>query len=130
MSKHSAPKTSRRPRRPEPFFRSQTRSWYVQFGGRQIPLGRDRKLAWAKYDELIAVSNFNFFHEPVVKLLDAYLEHVHANRAGATYLWYRHYLRNFVQSVGRTIRVADLKTHHASQWLDTSVSPPLKTPVR
>src|SRR5712672_2223836 len=43
MSKSSAPKPSRRPRCPEPFCRSQTRSWYVQIDGPQIPLGRKRK---------------------------------------------------------------------------------------
>jgi integrase len=118
MPKTSTDKSARLPRRPQPFFRAQTRSWYVQIGGRQIPLGRDRQLAWAKYDELMAGGETLSYHVAAAQLLDEFLEHVFKNRAASTYLWYRHYLRSFVQSIGRTLRVSELKTFHVSQWLD------------
>ena len=41
-------------KQPKPFFRRFTQSWYVQIGNQQINLGRDRKLAWEKYHQLMA----------------------------------------------------------------------------
>jgi len=41
-------------RQPKPFFRKFTKSWYVEIRGRQINLGRDKKLAWARYSQLMA----------------------------------------------------------------------------
>lgn len=120
MSTHSAPKSSRRVRRPEPFFRSQTRSWYVQIDGRQIPLGRDRKLAWSKYHELMAAKPENCPGISVALLLDEFLEYVKKNRAPHTYVWYRHYVRSFVGFIGTTQRVSDLKKLHVTKWLDDS----------
>jgi integrase len=120
MSKISAPKSSRRPRRPEPFFRTQTRSWYVQIGSRQIALGRDRQVAWAKYDELMASGNRVGLQVTAAQILDEFLEHALKNRSKATFLWYRNYLRSFVASVGKKLLVADLKPLHVTQWLDKS----------
>lgn len=42
------------PRPSKPFFRKQTKSWYCSVAGRQIPLGRDREIAFAKFQELMA----------------------------------------------------------------------------
>jgi integrase len=120
MPKKSAPKSSRRPRRPEPFFRTQTRSWYVQIGSRQIALGRDRQAAWAKYDELMAGGTEVGLHVAAAQLLDEFLEHVLKNRSHQTFLWYRNYLRSFVAFVGKKLLVADLKPLHVTQWLDNS----------
>jgi len=41
-------------RQPKPFFRKFTKSWYVEIRGRQINLGPDKKLAWARYSQLMA----------------------------------------------------------------------------
>jgi hypothetical protein len=62
-------------KQPKPFFREFTRSWYVQIGERQINLGRDRKLAWKKYHQLMA--NREAVREQltsVAELFDVYLE--------------------------------------------------------
>jgi hypothetical protein len=40
-------------RRPKPFFRKQTQTWYVQIGRRQINLGRDEKEAFKQYHALM-----------------------------------------------------------------------------
>ena len=44
-------------RQPQPFFRTQTQtqtqSWYVQIGRRQINLGRDERQAWDEYHQLM-----------------------------------------------------------------------------
>lgn len=41
-------------RRPKPFYRKQTKSWYVQIGKKQINLGKDEGEAWKAYDRLTA----------------------------------------------------------------------------
>lgn len=122
MPKNSATKSPRKPRRPQPFFRSQTQSWYVQLQGRQINLGRDREAAWAKYNELMAASSGRSLgpHVSVAELLDEFLEHIQQNRAEKTYLWYRNYLRGFVDHLGRRTKVYDLRPYHVTKWLDES----------
>ena len=59
-----SPSSARKPRCPQPFFRTQTQSWYVQLQGGQIPLGRDREEAWAKYNELMASSGHQIGPQP------------------------------------------------------------------
>jgi len=41
-------------RQPRPFFRKQTKSYYVQIGKKQINLGKDEKEAYRRYHELMA----------------------------------------------------------------------------
>jgi hypothetical protein len=40
-------------RRPKPFFRKFTSTWYVQIGKQQVNLGPDEKAAWSKYHQLM-----------------------------------------------------------------------------
>ena len=118
MPKNTPSKSARQPRRPQPFFRSQTQSWYVQIDGRQINLGRDRDAAWEKYDDVMASHRRDV--NPgmtVAELLDDYLEYVHQNRAQRTYLWYRNYLRKFVAYIGKRLKVTELRPYHITRWL-------------
>ncbi len=41
-------------RQPKPFFRKQTRSWYVQIKGKWINLGADKDAAFETYHEMMA----------------------------------------------------------------------------
>ncbi len=41
------------PRPAKPFFRRQTKSWYCSIAGKQISLGKDKKLAVQKFHELM-----------------------------------------------------------------------------
>jgi hypothetical protein len=40
-------------RQPKPWYRKQTKSWYVQIGKEQINLGHDKRTAWATYHQLM-----------------------------------------------------------------------------
>lgn len=112
-------KVSRQPRRPRPFFRSATQSWYVQFGAKQINLGRDREVAWAKYDEFMADRRELSIVSPVIVVLDQYLDWCIKHRSEATYRWYKHMLSDFGRHIGKRLLINDLKPFHVTQWLAT-----------
>ena len=106
-------------KQPKPFFRRFTQSWYVQIGNQQINLGRDRKLAWEKYHQLMA--NREAVREQVTtvaQLFDVYLEWCSTRRSPGTYRNNRMYLRSFIDCVGTRLSVAKLKPLHLSNWMD------------
>ena len=43
-------------RRPKPFYRSQTKCWYVQLDGKQIRLATGREEAFIRYAEIMSVT--------------------------------------------------------------------------
>jgi integrase len=112
-------KISRQPRRPRPFFRSANSCWYVQFGAKQINLGRDRATAWGKYDQLMAGRQEATAVSPVVIILDQYLAWCFENRGESTYRWYKHLLSDFGRYIGKRLLVNQLKPFHVTQWLAT-----------
>lgn len=106
-------------KQPKPFFRKYTRSWYVQIGNRQINLGRDRKLAWEKYHQLMA--NHVAVTEQLItvaRLFDTYLEWCSTRRSSGTYENNKRYLRSFVDCIGVRLPIAKLRPLHISAWMD------------
>ena len=105
----------------KPFYRRQTRSWYVQIGRRQINnLGRDRKLAWRQDHELMArEQEIEKQAATVAELFDLYLDWCQQRRARGTYEKTRHYLRSFIDSVGKRLSVSLLRPFHITDWLLT-----------
>ena len=102
-------------RQPKPFFRKQTKSWYVQIGKRQINLGRNKEQAWAKYHELMASDlDLNFYESTVAQLLDSYLEWCQKRRSLGTYENNLLYCKSFIDCIGRLIRIRQLKPKHIS----------------
>ena len=105
-------------RTPKPFFRKQTKSWYVQLGKRQISLGRDEKAAWKKYHELMLVTNEPSEVDFVVDLLDQYLDWLFKNRKSGTYNKAKHYLSHFAKFVGKKLRINQLTPRNVSRWIE------------
>ncbi|MFO0899590.1 MAG: integrase, partial [Pirellulales bacterium] len=70
--------------RAQPFFRKQTRSWYLQLGKKQINLGKDRAKAFEAYHKL-ALQGSQGAADNVTTILRAYVRFVRSNRADATY---------------------------------------------
>jgi site-specific recombinase XerD len=106
-------------KQPKPFYRQFTKTWYVQIGKRQINLGRDKKLAWEKYHELmtqreVVAEQF----ATVAQLFDVYLEWCSTRRSEGTYFNNRLYLRSFIDCVGTRLVIAKLKPHHITKWMD------------
>ncbi|QDS92514.1 Tyrosine recombinase XerD [Roseimaritima multifibrata] len=105
------------PRKPKPFFRKQTKSWYCSINGRQISLGKDKKQAEQKFYELM--TDRESVAADVGSLYDlsqVYLDWCQANRKPTTYDSYLHYLKSFIQSVGKRLKPSQLKTHHVTKW--------------
>ena len=108
-------------RRPAPFWREQTRCWYVQLGKKQIRLSPDEEEAFRLYHERMSrpaeerTAPVVRVPTDVASLLDAFLEWIQANRAPHTYRWYQAYLQRFADSLPEEISVAELKPFHVTQ---------------
>lgn len=114
---------SKGPRRPQPFFREFTGTWYVQLGKRQINLGPDKAAAWEQYHQIMAsreamasatLAASTFF--------EAYLDWVSRNRAPATYRSATHYLTSFVRFLGKRKQLRHVTADAISGWLDEHTS--------
>jgi hypothetical protein len=88
-------------REPKPFYRKQTRSFYVQLDGQQINLGPDEKGAWHQWHLLMAErlgpSNAITVKE-LVKRFCGWLEQ--ATLAPRTKDWYKAHLKSFETVAG------------------------------
>ncbi len=106
-------------KQPKPFYRRFTKTWYVQIGKRQINLGRDKKLAWEKYHELMAKrDSVGEQLATMAQLFEVYLEWCSTRRSKGTYDNNRLYLRSFIDCVGMRLAIAKLRPHHITKWMD------------
>jgi integrase len=103
---------------PKPFYRKQTKSWYVQIGAKQINLGRDEDKAKEKYHELMAGRQEPSPKLKVSELIDKFLVWSKANRAPGTFKWYEKYLKPFKVYV-KGLKVADAKPYNVTEWQAT-----------
>jgi integrase len=103
---------------PQPFFRKQTGSWYVQIRGKQIPLGKDEEAAWTEYHRLMAGQQQLAPSTPAAVVIDQFLEWVSTNQAPTTYQFYKRHLTSFANAIGARLRVSDLKPYHVTRWVD------------
>jgi len=104
-------------RQPQPFFRNQTQSWYVQLGKQQINLGKDEDKAREKYHELmlqherrVAIAD-----DTVRGILRAYWKWLKKNRAATTAKTRKPILESFARAEGKR-KVWQLKPYHVQQW--------------
>ncbi len=106
-------------RQPKPFFRKFTRSWYVTLGGKQLPLGKDKALAWWRYHEIMAGQAASEQIASVAQLCDAYLDWCQRHRKPATFDKQRRYLRSFIATIGTRLPIARLRKKHLTAWVDS-----------
>ncbi|GAA4464079.1 tyrosine-type recombinase/integrase [Novipirellula rosea] len=103
--------------KPKPFFRKQTQAWYCSIGGRQIRLGKDKDAAEQKFHELM--SDRESISSEITTLYDLsqrYLDWVQENRKQGTYDNNLLYLKSFIESIGKRLKVSQLKKHHITKW--------------
>jgi integrase len=111
-------------KRPEPFWREQTRCFYVQLGKKQVRLSPDEGEAWRLYHELMSrppeLADARPAGTPqlVVEVIDAYLDWTRKNREPLTYDWYRERLQLFADSIPEDLTVAGLKPYHVTREMD------------
>lgn len=119
---------------PEPFWRTQTKSWYVQFGRDQVRLGRDEAEAYARYHELMAeraragpdaAPAGRPVAEPIgprtmlaVVLVDEFLSWVKLNRSKGTATIYSQYLVDFAKSLPEGLSADQVKPFHLTKALE------------
>lgn len=106
------------PHFPKPFFRKQTKSWYLQLDAQWIPLGKDEEKAFRKHHGIMAARRELVPEVAVVYLIDAFLEWTKNNREESTFEWYLFHLNSFCQAIGPDIRTCHLKPIHVTRWLD------------
>ena len=105
------------PRKPKPYFRKQTKTWYFSTGGKQFNLGKDREAAFTKFYEMMADQEcLTVSSDTLYDLSQAYLDWVQANRKANTYDKHKHYLASFIGSVGKRLKPMGLKPFHLTKW--------------
>jgi integrase len=110
----------------QPFYRSQTNSWYVHHNGKQVRLGKDRDAAFAAWHALEQNAPTKTDGATVQYVIGEFLEWTKARREPSTYEWYRHYLAGndkrprhaFGGFVGPSKRVSDLRPLDLERWLE------------
>lgn len=114
------------PRPSKPYLRKQTKSWYCSIEGRRVALGKNREAAFDRFHALMAdKTQVSGERSTLYELSQVYLDWCFANRSPATYSRHRHYLKLFIDSVGRRLRPSRLRTHHVVTWhegLDVSTT--------
>lgn len=107
------------PRKSKPYFRKQTKSWYCSINGKQIPLGKDRESAEQKFHELMAdKESLGGSFSTLYELSQSYLDWCEKHRNPRTYDNHLHYLKSFIGAVGKQLRIAQLRQHHLTKWLE------------
>lgn len=109
-------------KQPQPFFRKQTQSWYVQVGKRQVPLGKDKAKAWDEYHKLMAGQRTLTPDEPVGVILDEFLDWVKRERSALSYAYYKRHLDSFYRFIGPRLTTSDLRPLHVTRWIADSYS--------
>ncbi|HMO83434.1 MAG TPA: tyrosine-type recombinase/integrase, partial [Lacipirellulaceae bacterium] len=105
-------------RSPKPWYRKQNKTWYVEIGGKQVNLGRDKREAHEKFRRM----NYRPGQQvhTVRDIIDAYWNWLRRNRAQSTCDRRHPILQSFGLSVPASLRGADLKAHHVQAWLDAN----------
>ena len=106
-------------REPKPYYRAVQDRWVCTIDGNRITLGKNKKEAFDKFHKLMTErTNIKANIHTVYGLTQAYLDWVQINRSEGTYDNNKRYLMWFIDSIGRTLKIADLRPHHLSKWID------------
>ena len=107
-------------RQPKPWFRKQTRTWYVQIGKKQINLGKNKRQAWKCYHHLMGDKSCTekVMNPTVTSMLDLYLDWCKQSLAQATTTKNQFHIGRFTSHVGDSFRIHGLKPHHVQTWID------------
>jgi hypothetical protein len=104
---------------PKPFFRKQTKTWYVQIGKKQHNLGPDEEAAKEKYGRLIVGRQPINDETTVLTILYLFLAWWKDNRAASTHEQYVHYIHSFGKFIGDKLTVEKFTPEHVYEWVDS-----------
>ncbi len=103
------------PHYPKPFFRKPCQTWYVEIDGHQHNLGKDEKLAFERYHDLMRQEKPR---EVDCSLVVGVLGWVRNNKKPKTYEWYQRHLQVFVKAVPPQLAVGQIKKHHLTACIE------------
>jgi hypothetical protein len=96
-------------------FSSARGAWYVEIDRRQINLGPDRDLAFARYHDLMRRPRTrNVPSQDFSALADAFLDWVKIHRSPDTFEWYRYRLQRFCEQ-HPDLQATDLRPFHVQR---------------
>ncbi len=110
---------------PKPWFRKSRESWFVEFNGKQINLGRDKEAAFEKYRKRLAAPPETLRvvdSSLVVVLCDNFLGWVEKHRSAATCGWYLERLQEFAS------KYPHLTVDEQQGYIDTNPIAEMETP--
>jgi integrase len=102
---------------PKPFYRRQTKTWYVQLGKKQHNLGPDQEKAKQKYHVLMTGRQVASDSASAATIIGAFLVWSREQSEDSTHEFYSRPLLSFVQSIGTSLCVGALKPFHVTHWL-------------
>jgi integrase len=107
----------------KPWYRKQTDSWYVEIGGKQIPLARgkvNRQAAMDAFYELMAAKKTPAESElTVAELCDRFLRWSKLRHTEETFTWHQTFLQRFCDLHGKT-KATEVVPYHVTLWLDAN----------
>ncbi len=107
------------PRQSKPYFRQQTKSWYCSIGGKQIPLGKNKTEAHEKFYELMGrKDDIRADLATLYELTQTYLDWCQQNKKPSTYAKHLYYLKSFVESTGKRLKVSQVRKLHLTKWFE------------
>lgn len=103
-------------RKPKPWFRKQTQTWFVTIDGQQHNLGPDKDDAEKQFYKLMAGEKKKVSPDTVAVVLDDFLSWTEENRAPKTYQRYLDFCQSFTLKYPR-LRISQLSSSHITAWL-------------
>lgn len=104
-------------RQPKPYYRKAQNRWVCTIDGKRVTLGKDKAAAMQKFHGLMlnrrALSSGIL---TVYQLSQVYLDWCQDNRQKGTYDNHLRYLKSFIESIGRTMKISNLLKHHVQKW--------------
>lgn len=98
---------------PQPWFRKQNKTWYVQLNGRQVNLGKVKTEAFAKYHDLIGRGGRT---AKARKVLADYYAWLKGHRSIETVRPRKKILKSFADFIGAK-RVDQIRPYHVADWI-------------
>jgi len=107
-------------RRPKPWYRKGEKAWYVTINGKQINLGKNKKVAYEAFYDLMNKPEKSVIRSgSVAETVEHFLDWTKVNRAESTYQWYRDIVGRFLDAVPG-LQVSQLKPYHVESWMDAN----------
>lgn len=107
-------------RQPKPYYRKAQDRWVCTIDGNRVTLGQDKKAAFEQFHKLMSDRGaVKASVHTVYGLTQVYLDWVEVNRSAGTYDNHKRCLKSFIESIGKTLKVAELRNHHVTKWVDS-----------